>query len=214
MNLKCLLCESQNLRSHYRSPKQDQFWFCQHCHFVFREPAQWLSPEAEAERYRSHQNSVDSIGYQNFLMPVVDCIESHQKAEEMGLDYGCGPHSVIQFLLQKKGFQMEVWDPLFHPRPLPCLKAYHYVSCTEVFEHFRAPISEILKIKDLLKPEGCMYVKTAWVDLISDFSKWHYQRDPTHIGFFSKKSFEYLSSQLNLEIVKLSEPCSIFRVLH
>ncbi|MFN8846278.1 MAG: methyltransferase domain-containing protein [Bdellovibrionales bacterium] len=211
MKSQCLLCESQHLKSHYQSPKSDQFWACEDCHFVFREPLQWLSVEAEAERYLSHQNSVESIGYQNFLTPVVEMIQNRQKPTERGLDYGCGPQSVIQFLLQKNNYQMEIWDPQFHPDPMPKQHVYDYVSCTEVFEHFRDPLQEARKIKNLMNIQGTMYVKTSWVDRVSDFSKWHYQRDPTHVGFFGKKSFEYLSSKLDLEIVKLSEPCCIFR---
>jgi hypothetical protein len=213
MGLKCLLCESKDLISHHLSPKGDQFWFCKNCHFVFRDPLQWLTPEAEAERYLTHQNCVESSGYQNFLKPVVQLIEYLQSPTERGLDYGCGPQSVIQYLLHKKSYLMDVWDPQFYPNPKPQKKSYDYISCTEVFEHFRDPFKETQKILSLLKAHGCLYVKTAWVDQVDDFSKWHYQRDPTHVGFYGKKSFEFLSEKLNMEILKLEEPCSVFRAL-
>jgi Methyltransferase domain len=211
MGLVCLLCESKDLSPHYQSPKSELFWFCGTCHFVFREPKQWLSKKAEAERYLTHQNYVESKGYQNFLMPVVNSIESHQDPKDLGLDYGCGPQSVIQYLLNQKGFSMDIWDPQFHPLPRPQVKAYDYVSCTEVVEHFQDPINEFTKILSLMKSHGHLYIKTAWVDQVKDFSKWHYQRDPTHVGFFGKKSFAYLSQKLNLEIVKFEEPCAVFR---
>lgn len=186
------------------------FWKCLQCGFVYRDFKEDLPLEEEGRRYLTHENHVESEGYQNFLRPVVNEILKYQNITDSGLDYGSGPSSVIQYLLNQQGYQMQVWDPFFHPEREVLNKRYDFISCTEVVEHFRNPLKEFNMLNDLLKPKGRLYIKTAWTDKVLDFEKWHYHRDPTHLGFFNYQSFLWLSQQCNFHWIVQSESCSVF----
>lgn len=199
----CPICEVyRDLKLHYRDPKGTLFYFCDGCDFVLRSPEFHLTKEENERRYKLHQNNVFDLGYQNFLKPVVEAVFEFQRPEDVGLDYGCGPGSVIEYLLKQKRFQIQTYDPLFEPVEERLRVRYDYVTCTEVAEHFEYPLQELSKIKNLLKPQGRLYIKTSLTDSVQDFPGWHYHRDPSHVSFFSRRTFEIIKSKLNFSILQ------------
>ena len=36
---------------------------------------------------------------------------------------------------------------------------------------------------------------TKLTDQVTDFANWHYKNDPTHVSFFSSKTFAYLAGR-------------------
>jgi SAM-dependent methyltransferase len=203
----CPLCQKTNaVKPYFTNTTGQLFYSCADCGFIFRSPESFLTKGENEARYKLHQNDVLDKGYQNFLRPVVNAVLSKQSPLEQGLDYGCGPESVIQYLLLEAGFQMETYDPLFHPEEEILNQRFDYVTCTEVVEHFEKPLEEMSKIKRLLKPLGRLYIKTSLTDAVHDFPRWHYHRDPSHVSFFSRKSFEFIQAKLGFAGVAFKEP--------
>ncbi len=176
------------------------------CGLIFKAPEHHLNAADEETRYKLHQNDILDTGYQNFLRPVVQAVLSSQNPDDQGLDYGCGPASVIAHLLQEKGFSPAVYDPLFFPHTHLRPGCYDYITCTEVIEHFTQPREEFHKLLGLLKPAGGrLYIKTSLTDSVVDFQRWHYRRDPTHVGFYSKQSLEYIRSEFGFSGLELQD---------
>ena len=73
--------------------------------------------------------------------------------------------------------------------------SYDFITSTEVVEHLASPGLEMEKLWALLKPGGYLGIMTKQVTDRESFGLWHYKNDPTHISFFSHRSFQYLGNQ-------------------
>ena len=123
-----------------------------------------------------------------------------KKKKLVGLDYGCGPGPVLGLMLRENGFELIDWDPIFVPDDsaiaLGKSDAYDFITCTEVAEHFYDPSREFDTMNRLLKHGGVLAVLTSFQPTEkADFEKWHYIRDPTHVVFYSKLTFEKLAEE-------------------
>jgi 2-polyprenyl-3-methyl-5-hydroxy-6-metoxy-1,4-benzoquinol methylase len=67
-------------------------------------------------------------------------------------------------------------------------------------EHFYSPKNELDKILNLLKPNGMILIRTERHLGRDHFSSWYYHKDPTHVIFFSKSTFEFVAKRYNLFI--------------
>ncbi len=125
----------------------------------------------------------------------------HQKCPCVSsvLDFGCGPEAVLAELMRKDGFDCDIYDPYFFPE-LP-KKSYDLVISTEVFEHFRDVRAELYSIRSFLAPGGFLAVMTSFHDAIVHFEDWWYTSDPTHICFFSARTFEWIAGEFGFNIV-------------
>lgn len=172
-------------------------------------PDHWLSPAQEVARYQLHRNRLDDAGYVRFLMPVIDCLKRHG-VEGRVLDYGCGPEPVLTELLKGAGFDASGCDPNFAGGAggsgggaLP-VQGFDAVVSTEVFEHFRAPASEMDRLVSLLRPGGLLVVMTALVTEATRMESWHYANDATHIVFYTEATFRYLADRWGFRLVECS----------
>ena len=52
-----------------------------------------------------------------------------------------------------------------------------------------------------LKTDAYLAVMTSFHPGPGEFEDWWYKWDPTHIVFYNQRTFEYLASQFDLEIV-------------
>ena len=82
-------------------------------------------------------------------------------------------------------------------------RRYDFVTMTEVIEHIADPQSLLIQLDSLLKQAGILAIMTKRVIDQQAFSNWHYKNDPTHICFYSLKTFEWIGRKLNwrLEII-------------
>jgi len=74
---------------------------------------------------------------------------------------------------------------------------------TEVIEHIANPQLLLTQLNSILKQAGILAIMTKRVIDQQAFSTWHYKNDPTHICFYSLKTFEWIGRTLNwrLEII-------------
>ena len=98
-----------------------------------------------------------------------------------------------------KGYNVDIYDKYFHD--LEYFGSYDMITSTEVFEHLSYPVQTLEKLKRSLKKRGFISIKTAFrPKKDEDFLTWWYKEDPTHISFFSKETFLFMSSLIGFNI--------------
>ncbi|MBF8963734.1 class I SAM-dependent methyltransferase [Pontibacter sp. FD36] len=158
------------------------------------------SAELEKAHYLLHENKIGNKGYVEFLNKAILPTLPYLRAGMRGLDFGCGPGPTLSVLLRNRGFVMDDYDPFFFPE-LKTAQAYDFVFATECFEHFFAPATEVHRIRQLLKPNGTLTVMTAHWQEPSDLPAWYYARDPTHVAFYHRHTFDWIARHYGFEIV-------------
>ncbi|HQI05161.1 MAG TPA: methyltransferase domain-containing protein, partial [bacterium] len=107
---------------------------------------------------------------------------------------------------------IKIYDPFFFPDTDAINDKYDYIICCEVFEHFRHPDKEMIKLKNLLKPNGKLYIMTHIYAEPTDFSKWYYRNDPTHIFIAQPETFKYIEKEFCMKIVSMNDRLVIFEI--
>ncbi|NVK21287.1 MAG: class I SAM-dependent methyltransferase [Kangiellaceae bacterium] len=190
--MTCPLCFSQHLIP-YHSDKQRDYFHCQDCDLVFVPNHQRLPLDLEKAQYDLHQNSPSDQGYRKFLDKLLIPLVENLKDGDKGLDFGCGPGPTISVMLAERGFQVSNYDFFYYNQPELLNRQYDFITCTEVFEHFHRPKQEIELLTQLLKPKGVLGVMTKRVIDKQAFANWHYKNDPTHVCFYSEKTFLWIA---------------------
>lgn len=170
----------------------------------------WPDAETEEDRYRQHQNSIDDLRYVQHLSPAIEQVQRFVRSPARGLDYGCGPDPVLAQLLERAGYQMELYDLYFQPKAPKELGVFDFVTCTEAAEHFREPIKEFEKIFQLLKPSGILVVMTQLYVGQAPLESWSYAKDHTHICFYQPKTLQWLANQFHSKLEIVSDRLAVF----
>jgi SAM-dependent methyltransferase len=140
-------------------------------------------------------------------------LESAGKTSATALDFGCGNGAFIRYL-RGKGIETLGVDPVhvdndMSPYVYSSLddlseKRFDVITAFEVFEHLDRPDDTISQLLSHLEENGFVYITTALTNRaltsIRCFQHWIYQKDPTHIGFFHERTFEWLAARHGLEI--------------
>ena len=187
--MNCPLCNTLN--SNAFSANGKTYYSCSNGGLVYMDENYLLCAGEEKKRYSFHQNSIDDAGYVQFLSRVIEPAMQYLSAGMSGIDYGCGPNPVLSQIIEGKGFDCDHYDPFFFPE-INNTKKYDFVFATECFEHFFSPTLELQRICKLLKPSGILGIMTEMLSENADFNSWYYKNDPTHVCFYSKKSFDYI----------------------
>jgi len=201
----CPLCRSENTAEflEIRDPHSDLKLYrkCPECRLVFLEPRFHLSPEEEKRRYDTHQNSPEDSGYVNFLSRLTGPLTERLTPGAAGLDFGCGPGPALGIMLEKKGFSVENYDLYYFPDARLLERDYDFIACTEVMEHLRSPRAELeLFAKLLERRRGKLGIMTQMFVPGTDFSKWYYRLDPTHIAFYSYDTLNWIAEWLDWKL--------------
>lgn len=195
----------------FKVPKS--FYRCTYCRAIYRDFKTFVNTEIEEKRYRTHNNDVFDERYQKFVSPITDTVSQDFPKTAKGLDYGCGTGPVATFILEKKGYDIKLYDPFFYPDTSFVNNQYDFIICCEVMEHFFNPQAEFQKLRGLLKPDGKLYCKTKMITddfSVENFKKWHYKNDPTHVFFYSPKTLEVIQELFGFTTVTFDEKLIIF----
>lgn len=183
---------------------------CKNCEAVFVLPDEHLSISDEASFYKLHENSSSDSRYRNYLAPVLEMAWTAFAAGlasmptgALALDFGSGPlkqeeETVVCEFFREKGFHTQAYDPHFRPTELR-ESEYDLIVACEVVEHFRDPALELSKLLGLLRPGGVLAIQTEFFPGLEKFDSWYYRRDPTHVVFYSPRTFEVLAKRFGLE---------------
>jgi hypothetical protein len=209
--VQCKLCLA-DLPKPYFSGSKREFFQCENCALVQVNPAQIVSCAEEEARYRTHNNSLEDERYLAFLTPLAELILANTAADTLGLDFGSGAVTGMEYLLGQQGRKMNSYDLFFRPETELLKIRYDYLVCSETLEHFRDPRNELDSFRNFLKPGGKLFVQTSFFPGRAAFPQWHYQRDFTHIGFYSEKTFQWMASHYGWQILLLRDPFVIFQL--
>lgn len=194
-NTQCPLCLAEHA-VFFHQDKRRKYYQCPQCALVFADRTTLLTDQQELAQYQLHQNELDDPGYRRFLERLASPLLSVLTQTGLqGLDFGCGPGPLLAKMLTEAGQQMAVWDPFFAPDPAPLQQQYDFISCTEAIEHFVQPSNEWALWLKLLKSSGTLAIMTKRYTTAEAFSVWHYKNDPTHVSFFSERTFLYLAQR-------------------
>ncbi|MFC1607288.1 class I SAM-dependent methyltransferase [Candidatus Latescibacterota bacterium] len=184
---------------------------CETCQLAFVPSEEHLSHEEEKIRYDMHENSHDNKGYREFLSRLFTPLQERLNPAGSGLDFGSGPGPVLSDMLREAGHSMTIYDPYFAHDPDVLNRQYDFITATEVVEHLCHPGTELERLWTCLKPGGLLGVMTKLVLDKESFSRWHYIRDLTHVSFFSKATFRWLSAHWDAHLTFIGTDVMLFR---
>ncbi len=189
-DITCPLCRLPV--QHYCEDKCREYLQCMSCGLVFVPPKYFLSKSDEKRQYDFHENDPLDVGYRKFLSRMAIPMSELVKAGCHGLDFGSGPGPTLSLMLEELGHKMKIYDPLYAADESVLDNQYDFITATEVVEHFYNPAESLNKMWDCLKPGGYLGIMTKLVIDKTAFTNWHYKNDPTHVCFFSNKTFGWL----------------------
>ncbi len=208
----CPLCTYQETTLFYED-KNRRYQQCHRCQLVFVPSLYWVSAEEEKAVYDLHENDPDDQGYRQFLArlstPLLQKIDRQPK--QSGLDFGCGPGPTLSKIIEEHGHRMDLYDPLYAEDPTVFTKKYDFITATEVVEHLREPHKEWTHLFSLLKKAGWLGIMTKLVADKEAFAGWHYIRDLTHICFYGRSTFFYLSACFNADLCFVADDVMLFQ---
>ena len=208
MNI-CKVCKNYNLEIFLKSGKSI-YWGCKVCGSKFLDPKNYVSHSYEKKHYLKHNNSVNDPNYKNFLLKLFEPFKDKISIIDIGLDYGCGFAPALANIFKSYGYKIELYDPFFFPNKDVLLKKYKFITCSEVVEHFFNPYDEFDKINNLLDNNSWFGVMTTFLTNDELFENWYYRRDPTHVVFYKKETFQYIAFQRNWQVFFPSKNIAFF----
>jgi len=127
-----------------------------------------------------------------------------------GLDFGSGPGPTLSVMFEEKGHNVKLYDQFYALHPSVFDWRYDFVTATEVVEHLRYPQVELDRLWKCLKPGGYLGIMTKLVIDRDAFAGWHYKNEPSHICFFSRRTFKWLAALWKAEVDFFDEDVIIF----
>ena len=187
----CPLCKGEQTMPYFSDRYRD-YLRCTTCALIFVPAIFHLSDDREKQRYDLHDNDPADPRYRAFLSRLYNPLKARLPTGACGLDFGCGPGPTLSVMFRERGYATDIYDKFYARDPAVFQRAYDFVTATEVFEHLRDPQFELQRLYRLVKPGGILGIMTKLATDKPAFETWHYKRDPTHICFFSKATFEWL----------------------
>ncbi len=180
---------------------------CQNCSYIGMDPEFLPSAEAEAARYRLHNNSYDDSRYRDWIALFLDEVASFMPPGTRVLDFGSGPEPVPGRMLSERGCLVTSYDPYFAPDADWRRPGWDAILVHEVAEHLSAPKAVFTELVDLLSPGGALCIRTRFPPADRKaFELWRYRMDETHVGFLGEGSFRWIASKFGLELAMLTPP--------
>lgn len=216
-NLSCPLCSSNQtifLCSKYITWKfkhEREFFLCEICNLIFVPKKFHLSEKDQINRYLQHNNTPEDLNYRKFLSKLLTPLVQNINPKSHGLDYGSGPGPTLSIMLEEIGFNVAIYDIYFSPNTLVLDKQYDFITCTETSEHFSTPKEEFENFQKILKPKGYIGIMTSMIEDPESFLDWYYNRDPTHISFYSKKTMSWIAKNFNWTIKFSDSTVTLFK---
>lgn len=205
----CPLCATPATTFH--EDRKRQYFRCPSCALVHVPRAWQLNSQAEKAVYDQHENHVDDPGYRAFLSRLAQPLVERLPPGSHGLDFGCGPGPALAAMLREQGHQVALYDLYYAPHEEVFGQEWDFITATEVVEHLGQPGLELERLWQCLKPGGVLGIMTKRVTSLEAFEHWHYKNDPTHISFFSERTFQWLATHWQAELEVVANDVVMFR---
>ena len=178
------------------------YYHCKSCDYIFKSPECYQDLATQKERYNLHENDEEDAGYKAYFQRFLDFTLPLVDKPKTALDFGCGASSLLSNMLQKEGIACDYYDPIYHPDTLNFGKKYELIVSTEVFEHLHQPKEVFESLIEKLKEGGYLAIQTQFhPNDVEAFKKWYYHQDPTHIVFFTAKTFRVLCEMYDCKFI-------------
>lgn len=197
--MQCPLCLTDKPEHWHRRLGRD-YWCCRNCSLVFVPRGQHLDEAAEKQVYDQHDNRPDDPRYRRFLQGAHDVVVQRLSPSAQGLDFGCGPGPALAAMLNDSGYPTTLYDRYYYPDTAALAQRYDFITLTEVIEHLAEPGQVLESLWTALSPGGLMVIQTQRVKDQQAFRQWRYLHDPTHIGFYSIATFDWLAQSMNARV--------------
>lgn len=175
--------------------------YCTQCQLTSLAPEQLPSAKQEESRYRNHRNNPEDQGYVQYLNLLLEPLSAYLLPQSRGLDFGSGAESVVQKLLAAQGLEVQEWDPIFRPDTPVLEQKYHFLTATEVVEHFHEPKKSFSIINSLLEEGGVFGLLTQIRPEQLPLNQWPYARDTTHVSFYTERTFEVIAEMFSWRVL-------------
>lgn len=199
----CPLCLSNGASLFFTSRQKNlerDYIHCDTCDLVFVPTEFHLDPENARQRYLTHDNDPENADYRRFLSRLWDELRPRLTDGARGLDYGAGPGPALAAMIEEDGYSAALYDPIFHPDETVLTHTYDFITCTETVEHFATPRADFLRLYALLAPGAYLGIMTDILEDMRKFPDWYYHRDPTHVAFYTRRTFRWIAEWLALEL--------------
>ncbi|WP_321778539.1 class I SAM-dependent methyltransferase [Sulfurimonas sp.] len=197
-----IICDVNTNKDYYR---------CLECDYIFVDEKYYLDAQSQKKHYDNHDNNLESLGYvEMFEKLIEEFITPDAKDINTALDFGCGEGAVLPILLERNNIKCDRYDLFYFPEKVYKNKKYDLICSTEVLEHLANPLDIIKELLLHLNKNGYLLFMTYFHPSDDEkFLKWFYIKDITHIGFFSKKTFEFIAAEFNLKMVRANDKNTI-----
>ncbi len=204
--MKCKICNSAT-KIIFNYDDDKIYKYCPACQAIFLQNNFIVNNIKEKAQYENHNNSFESKGYVKMFEDFLDYFwQDLDKNATNALDFGSGPGPVLAQIMRKRALHVEIFDKFYQPNPIYKDKKYDLITSTEVFEHLQNPLEILNLFKKHLKKNGIIAIMTLFHNNNEEnFIKWWYRRDPTHILFYTPKTFEVLAELCGLKVVKCDD---------
>ena len=206
----CPLCNT-NQKLAFLSDAEREYYRCSCCDLIFVPREYHLSEIDQRARYDSHNNDPGDLRYRNFFKQLLVPLLAILPSNSHGLDFGSGPGPTLSLMLEECGHKVDLYDKFYAQNDAVFQNRYDFITATEVVEHLPNPLKDLEALVKILQKGGILAIMTEIVSPQLDFTNWYYKNDPSHVCFYSEKTFFYLANLLGLEIVTLSERVIILR---
>jgi len=209
----CKLCHSSTATL-IDTKKSLHYYRCHSCGFIYLDDSLMVDNQREKAQYDQHNNSLENEGYvKMFESFLEEAIVPFEQSIQKVLDFGSGPTPVFSMLLEKRGFEVDIYDLYYAPEKVYEGQSYDLITSTEVFEHLSKPLETLEVLVKHLNPKGYLVLMTKFPPKDDEaFLNWWYRRDPTHISFFTPQSFEVMAAKVGLKVLKtLNDNVVIFQ---
>ena len=211
--LICPLCTNSNSKK-VNTDKERSYYLCENCNLIFVSSVDFLSLKEEKRRYDLHENNIDNLGYRTWLNNIFVPMNKILSPKAEGLDFGSGPEPALSVLFEEANYSMSIYDYFYAKEEAVFNRKYDFITASEVVEHLQEPKKELERLWKCLKTDGYLAIMTGlWIS-IERFSNWSCKRDLTHVCFFSKKTFIYLSKKWNAKISFINKNVVILQKLN
>jgi len=202
MKHHCILCNHETT-SFTHEKFGIVFHECPHCELIYKDSSSYINESDELKVYLKHQNSLENIGYVNYLTNFLEqgVLPFIQKGK--ALEFGSGPTPVLAHLLRTQyHFDVDIYDYYFSPQKVYEGKTYDLITSTEVIEHIQQPQGVFKLFHELLNQGGILSLMTLFYPKDKDvFMDWFYIRDPSHVTFYTPKTMAFIAFQFGFELL-------------
>jgi len=201
-DLPCPLCGGAQ-STLFQRDRRREYRRCERCALVFVAPEYHLTSAQEKAEYDLHRNEVDDPGYRRFLSRLAQPLLQRLPVAARGLDFGCGPGPALAAMLEEAGHSVALYDLFYQPDATVLAHRYQFITATEVVEHLRQPGRELQRLWELLEPGGVLGIMTKLVRDREAFASWHYKNDPTHVCFFSERTWQWWAARQGAQLERI-----------